>query len=186
MPVPCGTRSYHRLNKRFRRALAFFPVVALALMLTLLYGGGDRARAMLQTSLLQSPIEPVATLTLPPPDIGQPPSQVFPTLEPPTEVPLPATVGPTPTALGFLPAPTIVNPNDLKSLPLAQPPASGSSPTIGDSPAGPASGPTPQDADSSLRAAVALLNYAWLVCGGLLLIGGAVAIILLWRRGQQA
>ena len=178
---PAGQRYYRHLNTRFRRALAFLPVVAFALMLTLLYGSGNRARAAVQTSLLQSPIEPVASLTLPPPDIGQPPPETFPTLEAPTEVPLPAAVGPTPTVVGFLAAPTIVNPNDLKSLPLAQPVISGS----GSAP-DPALRPTPQAANSSVRAAVALLNFAWLVCGGLLLIGGAVAIILLWRRGQQA
>jgi hypothetical protein len=30
-----------------------------------------------------------------------------------------------------------------------------------------------------------MLNVLWLVCGGVLLIGGAVAIILLWRRDRQ-
>jgi hypothetical protein len=137
---------------------------------------------MLQASPLESPVEPLPTLSFPSPDIGRPPSDQFPTLEPPTSVPLPATVGPTPTVLGFLPAPTIVNPNDLKSLPLARPPSSGGS----DQGADPLPNPTPQAANATVRAAVVLLNYLWLMCSGLLLIGGAVAIILLWRRGQQA
>jgi hypothetical protein len=169
------------LNKRSHHALAFLPVVVLALILTLLVSGGDHARAMLQTSPFESPIQPLATLTLSPPDIGQPPGQVFPTLAPPTAVPLPATVGPTPTALGFLPAPTIVNPNDLESLPLAQPAPSGSGQG-----AEPASSATPQPGDTIVRAAVTLLNYLWLACGGVLLVGGAVAIVLIWRRGRQA
>ena len=170
------------MNKRFYRVLELLPAAALALVLMLFFSSGDKARAMLQTSPFESPIGPLATLTLPPPDIGRPPDEVFPTLEPPTAVPLPSTVGPTPTALGFLPAPTIVNPDDLKSLPLARPPASGSGQEAEPEP----SRPTPQPADTTVRAAVTLLNYLWLVCGGVLLVGGAVAIILLWRRGQQA
>jgi hypothetical protein len=81
---------------------------------------------------------------------------------------------------GFLPAPTIVNPNDIQSLPLAQPAVSAGG-------AAPEPAPTPASttADPSVRAVVALLNYLWLLCGGALLIGGAVAMILLWRRSQH-
>jgi hypothetical protein len=148
---------------------------------------------MLQASPLDSPLQPVATPTLPAPAVqpvatltlpvpSVPPSQlVVPTLAPPTSVPLPATVGPTPTVLGFLPAPTIVNPNDLQSLPIAQPPVS--APAQGVEPTPTASRAT--GADPGLRATVRLLNYLWLLCGGALLIGGAVAILLLWRRSQQ-
>jgi hypothetical protein len=169
------------LNKSLQRALACLPAVAFALVLALLLGSGDPARAMLQASPLQSPIEPLPTLSFPSPDIGRPPSDQFPTLAPPTSVPLPATVGPTPTALGFLPAPTIVNPNDLQSLPLARPPS-----YLGGQEPEPLPDPTPQPANTIVRAAVRLLNYLWLACGSLLLLGGAVAIIVLWRRGHKA
>jgi len=78
-----------------------------------------------------------------------------------------------------LPAPTIVNPNDLDSLPLAQPaitnPGSAPEPT-------PA---TPANDDPGLRAGLALINLIWLMCGGSLLIGGAVAILLLLRRSGR-
>jgi hypothetical protein len=166
---------------RFHRALVFLPAIALALILTLLLTSGDRARAMVQASPIESPLEPQPTLTLPSPEIGPPPGDVFPTLEAPTSVPLPATAGPPPTAVGFLPAPTIVNPNDLESLPVARPPASGGGQEAEIAPV-----PTTQAANTTVRAAVELLNYLWLLCGGVLLAGGAVAIILLWRRGQQA
>ncbi len=138
---------------------------------------------MLQTSPLATPELPVPIVTLEVTTL--PPAQdIVPTLAPPTSVPLPPAPAPTATAgvPGFLPAPTIVNPNDIQSLPLAQPPVSGSD---GDSE--PLPTPTrPAGANSTVRAAVALLNYLWLLCGGMLLVGGAVAIILLWRRDRRS
>lgn len=37
-----------------------------------------------------------------------------------------------------------------------------------------------------VRAAVELLNYLWLLCGGLILVAGAVAILFLWRRNRRS
>lgn len=161
-----------------RPFLGLVSVAVLTLILTLLFSGGEGARAMLQVSPVSSPTSDVPTL--PPPGTEEPGIEPVATLEPPTSVPLPPTTGPTPTPWGFLPAPTIVNPNDLKSLPLAQPAPSGGV----DSPE-PDVAPTPAPGQSTARAAVALLNYLWLLCGGALLIGGAVAIILIWRRGRS-
>ena len=168
------------MDNKLRRTLALLLVAVVALALTLLLSSGDQARAMLQTSPLDSPIGQPPATQLPDPGV-EPPTPGVATLAAPTSVPLPELVGPTPTARGFLPAPTIVNPNDLDSLPLARPPVSG---------AGESAEPTPAPApaprgNATVRAAVALINYLWLLCGGMLLVGGAVAIILLWRRGRQ-
>jgi hypothetical protein len=168
------------LNSTPRRILALLPVTALALILTLLCLGGDSMRAMLQVSALPTPAPFISTLELPTPEDGQPTLEV-PTLAPPTSVPLPAEAGPTPTPWGFLPAPTIVNPNDLKSLPIAQPPVSSAGSSIeptGVSTRAPAGDPT-------VRAVVELINYLWLLCGGAIVVGGAVAIFILWRRSQR-
>ncbi len=169
------------MNRTYRRILALLTIAVLALAFTLLAASGDRAavragsaRALFQVSPLESP-EVTPTDTVEPLNAG------FPTLEPPTAVPLLPTVGPTATPKGFLPAPTIVNPNDLQSLPLAQPAVSG-----GGAPIEPTATPAAAPRDPLLRATVALLNYVWLLCGGILLIGGATAIFLLWRRDQRS
>lgn len=167
------------MNRTLRRILALLPVAVLALILTLLLSRGEPARAMLQDSPPGSPVEtPLATFT--PVNPVESPTPGFPALEPPTSVPLPEQPGASPTPKGFLPAPTIVNPDDVKSLPLAQPAVSNSGPGVE-----PTSTPAPARS-AGLRAAVEFLNYLWLLCGGALLIGGAVAIILLWRRGQRS
>jgi hypothetical protein len=177
------------LNSTPRRFLGLLPVAVLTLILTLLLSRGEGVRAMLQASPISTPTPFVPTVpppgaieqpTVGEPTVGEPTLEPFMTLEPPTSVPLPATVGPTPTVRGFLPAPTIVNPNDLHSLPLAQPQVSG-----GGAASEPTLVPAPAAGTSTARAAVALINYLWLLCGGVLLIGGAVAILLVWRRGQH-
>ena len=142
----------------------------------LLLASGYPAHAMFQVSPV---LTPGLTLT-PTSDFGEPPSPVVATLAPPTSVPLPVQPIATATPKGFLPAPTIVNPNDLKSLPLAQPQVSGPGPNED-----PARVPVPA-ANTGVRAVVALLNYLWMLCGALLLIGGAVAILLVWRRGERS
>lgn len=164
------------MNNRSQFYPALLSVVVLTLALMLLLSGGAGARAMLQVSPIISPTLPVPTFT--PADVF--PTEPVPTLEPPTSVPLPSTPSASATPRGFLPAPTIINPNELDSLPLAQPAVSGGGPLTE-----PAELPTAVPADSTVQAAVELLNYLWLLCGGALLIGGAVAIILIWRRGQR-
>jgi len=176
------------LNRIPRRTLALLPAAVLILTLALLFWGGGGARAMFQVSPLSTPISPLSTPTPPlpatpaPGGVASPTVEAVPSLEPPTSVPLPSTVGPTATVEGFLPAPTIVDPNDLKSLPLAQPPVSGS----GGEPDEPAPAtPTPVPSRSVVQTVVAVINSLWLLCAALLVVGGAVAIYLIWRRGQQ-
>ncbi len=164
------------MSSRPRPYPALFSVAVLTLILTLLLSSGALARGMFQTSPVGTPTPFVPTVA--PPGIEPLPTEPLPVLEPPTSVPLPPTVGPTPTIQGFLPAPTIVNPNDLQSLPLAQPPVSG-----GDL-AEPTVAPPASTASSAARVVVALVNYLWLLCGSALLIGGVVAIVLIWRRGR--
>jgi hypothetical protein len=168
------------LRNQVRSALLICAVVMLAGTLTLALASGAVAQPAPQTSPLvstpvRSPVAPVAPAATP---IAPPPAP--PTLEAPTSVPLPVQIVATPTVAGFLPAPTIVNPDDIKELPLAQPNVSdgGSEPER-------AATPAPQE-DRGLRAAVAFLNTLWYFCGAALLIGGAVAIFLLSRRNKGA
>lgn len=174
------------MDDKSRRALALVSIAAIALALTLLLSGGDLARAMIQASPVQSPILqptpiPSPTVIEAPAPSATAPAGLIPTMAPPTSVPLPEPAGPTPTVRGFLPAPTIVNPDEIKSMPLAQPQVSGGGED--DEPT-PAPAPTPAG-NAMARAAVTLLNYLWLLCGSLLLIGGAVAIYILWRRDRR-
>lgn len=163
------------LNGKPRFALALLLVAALALILTFALSSGEPARAMFQDSPLESPT-PDFFETLTPAVIEEPP-----TLEPPTAVPLLPTIGPTATPKGFLPAPTIVNPDDLGSLQLAQPQVSGGGAAFEPTPT-----PRTPAANSGVRTFVALLNTLWLLCGGLLLIGGVAASLYIWRRSQRS
>ncbi|MGE5603239.1 MAG: hypothetical protein ACM30E_09325 [Nitrososphaerales archaeon] len=169
------------MNRRSPRILALLSVAVLALTLTLLFRGGESTRAMFQESALGTPTPATPEFVEPTVELIEPTAAIVATLEPPTSVPLPPEAGATPTPRGFLPAPTIVNPNDLHSLPLARPPVS-SAGSLGL----PTSAPTRAPAGATtLRAAVELLNYLWLLCGSALLIGGAIAIFLIWRRSQR-
>ncbi len=156
---------------RKSRVLALFTVAALTLILMLALSGGPVARATFQDSPLDTPA---------PTTSGQPEIQP-PTTPPTTSVSLTPAVGPTPTVRGFLPAPTIVNPNDLKSLPVAQPPVS-----VGDSEPEPdVAQPTPPPSSLAVQLAVQLVNYFWLLCIGALLIAAVVAVFLIWRRDRH-
>lgn len=178
------------------RSLSFLLVVALvATALTLWLSGVSAARPAAQ----DSPLLPTATLTATPtatitplltteigaptdfPEPGRPePVETFAPLEPPTSVPLPTAALPTPTVSGFLPAPTITNPEEVQSLPLAQPAVSGG----GDEPF---PTPTPRPArNPALVASVAILNVLWLICGGALVIGGVIYIVVLARRKSDS
>jgi len=154
--------------------------VTAAVVLTLVLSHGVDARTTFQSSpVLPTPVTPAPfdpALTPPPPGLT---AQPFASPEPPTSAPEPPYGGPTPTVTGFLPAPTIVNPNDLGSLPLAQPAITNLESAPEPTP------PTPANDDPSLRAGLALINLVWLICGGSLLIGGAVAILLLLRRSGR-
>lgn len=177
------------MRNQVRSALLICAVVVLAGTLTLALASGAVAQPAPQASPLVStpvrspaaPVAPVATPIAPPPapPTLEAPLLEAPLLEAPTSVPLPVQIIATPTVAGFLPAPTIVNPDDIKQLPLAQPNVSG-----GGSEPEPAATPVAQE-DRGLRAAVAFLNTLWYFCGAALLIGGAVAIFLLSRRNKR-
>jgi hypothetical protein len=175
--------------RKSTRSLPLLIVVAtLATTLVLLFSTASAARPAIQDSPLQPPL--TATETVTPfalPDIGAPtllpepqrplPFETFPPLEAPTSVPVPPVAGPTPTVSGFLPAPTITNPDEVRSLPLARPPIAGGG--IDE----PFSTPTPRPPrNPALVASVAILNVLWLICGSALLLGGIAYIILLARR----
>ncbi len=174
------------------RSFSLLIVVAIvAAALTLFFSGATAARPSAQDSPLLPTATPTATITpFAPPDIGAPttfpeperplPVETFPPLDAPTSVPLPTAALPTPTVSGFLPAPTITNPEEVRSLPLAQPPVSGGAdegfPT-----------PTPRPPRNPVVAAsVAILNVLWLICGGALVIGGVIYIIVLARRNSDS
>jgi hypothetical protein len=180
------------VRKPIRSLPLLIGVVLIATALVLVFSISSAARPAFQDSPLQP--SPTATATIAPlltPDVAAPttlpepqrplPFETFPPLEPPTSVPVPPSLGPTPTASGFLPAPTITNPDEVRSLPLAQPPMSGGGL------AEPFPTPTPRPPrNPALVATVAILNVLWLICGGALLIGGAAYIILLARRKSDA
>lgn len=174
-------------------SLSFLLVVALvATALTLLLSGVSAARPASQDSPLLPTATPTGTIT--PgltPELGEPtvfpeperpePVETFAPLEPPTSVPLPTAALPTPTVSGFLPAPTITNPEEIQSLPLAQPVVSGGGSDE------PFPTPTPRPArNPALVASVAILNVLWLICGGALVIGGVIYIVMLARRKSDS
>jgi hypothetical protein len=164
-------------------------VVALvAMALSVLFSGATAAHPGAQDSPLLPTVTPTATITpLATADLAAPtnfpeperplPVETFPPLEAPTSVPLPTAALPTPTVSGFLPAPTITNPDEVQSLPLAQPPVSGMG---GDEPFPTATPKPPRN--PALVAGVAILNVLWLICGSALVIGGIIVIIALARR----
>jgi hypothetical protein len=182
------------LVRKQTRSFSLLIVVALlAATLTLLLSGTSVAKPAFQDSPLLPTDTPTATITplqtaavAPPtrfPEPQQPlPVETFAPLEPPTSVPLPTAALPTPTVSGFLPAPTITNPEEVRSLPLAQPPVSG-----GGGFDEPFPTPTPQPPrNPALVAAVALLNGLWLICGAALVIGGIAVVVALVRRKSDS
>jgi hypothetical protein len=101
---------------------------------------------------------------------------------------IPDTINVTPTAFGFLPPPTLVNPNALVP-DQPTPVASESRPLSG--PAAPPE-PTPTqtpsaapDAAQLIDSGVVALSYLWLCCGALLLAAVALAVVWLWRRSKR-
>jgi hypothetical protein len=168
-------------------------VAFVASVLTLLLSGASAARPAAQDSPLLPTATPTSTMTpLSTADVALPttsvepgaplPVETFPPLAPPTSVPLPTAALPTPTVSGFLPAPTITNPDEVQSLPLAQPPVSG-----GGGLDEPFPTPTPRPPRNPVVVAgVAFLNALWLLCGSALLIGGIAYIIVLARRKSDS
>jgi hypothetical protein len=88
---------------------------------------------------------------------------------------------------GFLPAPTLTNPDDLLSgSALSQgsrPPLSGAAAPVEE--AEPTPIPAPAGAAQLIDSAVMLLGYAWLCCGAALLALAVVAFVWLMRRSAR-
>lgn len=163
-------------------------VVALALALTVAVSGAALALSTFQSS----PLVPEDTLPPSPPEgmITDTPTPV--PLEPTPEAPLPAATQPPaePMSLppGFLPAPTLTNPDAL--LPL--PPAVGQPPLVGPAVPPPEPSPVPTSSVSAVPSAAQLidnaivaLSYAWLCCGVALLVLGAAVLVWLARRSAR-
>ena len=94
----------------------------------------------------------------------------------------------TPTVSGFLPPPTLVNPNALvpgrltplapENRPLAGP-AAAPEPTPTEAP------PVAPGAAQLIDSGVVALSYLWLCCGALLLAVVGLAVLWLWRRSKR-
>ena len=171
-------------------------VIALAVALTFAASGGALARTMFQSSI-EPP--PGSTATFTPEPVFTPGTGDFPTITPfvpegsptfgveltPTQ---PVVVEATPTVSGFLPPPTLVNPNALVPGRLT-PLAPGNRPLVG-----PAAPPEPTatqvppvapDAAQLIDSGVVALSYLWLCCGALLLAAAGLAVLWLWRRSKR-
>lgn len=183
------------MDKRAQTILSLLAVLALATALTAAVSGRVVARSTFQSpppSDAQSPLTPtlatpplVPTVTLPASVMTPAPlTPLNPGETPPPGPPMPEPVVPALTAAapavpGFLPAPTLTDPEALRRNPPAiyQParPQAPVEPT-----AEPA--PTPVTLAGLLREGIVALSYLWLCLGLLLLAGVAAAIVWLTRR----
>jgi hypothetical protein len=197
--------SHPTLSGQSRNALPLIAVVTLAIALTLAMSGGALARSTFQSSPVtptdtvqapepvQTPLasEPSSTPTVtverspsPTAAIESSPSPTAPVYLPPTPV------YPKPSAPGYLPPPTLVNPGPSApgrpSLlgPGDQPPLVG--------PAVPLPEPTPTPAPAEapgpaelIDSAIVALGYVWLCCGVLFLVVAALTVVWLARRSRR-
>ncbi len=191
------------VHKRAQNISSLIAVLVLAAALTAVASGRVIARSTLQISPPdgQSPISPTATLsparptaTLPaelatPAPTGIiPPATAMPTAPPEpapgvqvTEAPVaPAPTAANPTVPGFLPAPTLTNPDELRSNPpvVYRPTPAPPDPT-------PEPAPTPVTLAGLIREGIVALSYLWLCMGVFLLIGLGAAAVWLARRNQS-
>lgn len=156
---------------------------------------------MARSTFQSSPLLPTATAALTGPTVlpptqapGVPPPEVPGTPEPAEPTPeLPPTVEArpgAPAAPGYLPPPTLTNPDALGQgrpsplQPVGQPPLVG--------PAVPPPEATPTAATSDVPSpaqlidnSVMALSYVWLCCGGLALAGAALGLVWLARRSKR-
>ncbi len=164
----------------------------LAAGLALVLSRGAAADTLFQSSPLLPTDTPEAFTPEPPPEASEPLPEAP---EPPADLPAPPPEAPTvepeppqPTAeaAGFLPAPTLTNPDELLSggiLPQAQPPLSGAAAPV--EAAGPTPTAEPPAAAQLIDGAVMLLGYAWLRCGAALLALAAVTFVWIMRRSAR-
>lgn len=195
------------MRTRPQNPVILIIVIALAVALTFIASGGALARSMFQSSILPSPgvtatipSLPTATPTFIPNLI---PTDVSSIVQTPViaGVTLTATLpvetvptlidasNATPTASGFLPPPTLVNPNAVAPDRLT-PLAPANLPLVG--PAAPPE-PTPTPAQPDMPGAAELidsgvvaLSYLWLCCGALILIAAGLVALWLWRRSKHS
>ncbi len=156
-------------------------ILAAAFALTTSRRGAD---ALFQSSPLLPTDTPEAFIPapLPPEETPAPILPEAPVSEP--ESTLPETA---PEVPGFLPAPTLTNPDDLLSggalTQGSQPPLSGAAAPVDE--AEPTPSPEPAGAAQLIDSAVMLLGYAWLCCGAALLALAVVAFVWIMRRSAR-
>jgi hypothetical protein len=184
------------LRTRPQNLAILITVIALAVALTFAASGGALARTMFQSSI-EPP--PGSTATFTPEPVFTPGAGDFRTITPfipeasptfgveltPTQ---PVVVEATPTVSGFLPPPTLVNPNAPvpgrltplapENRPLAGP-AAPPEPTPTEAP------PVAPGAAQLIDSGVVALSYLWLCCGALLLVLVGLAVFWLWRRSKR-
>ena len=172
-------------------------VIALAVALTFAASGGALARSTFQSSIVPPPdgtapatpepiFTPVGSPTVPTVIPEASPSATFVVEATPTQA---VVIEVTPTVSGFLPPPTLVNPNALvpgQPTPLA----SDNRPLFG--PTAPPPEPTATQAlpvapgaAQLIDSGVLALSYLWLCCGALLLATVGLAVLWLWRRSMH-
>jgi len=172
------------LSTRPLRAALLLTVTILAAALALTTSRGAGADALFQSSPLLPTDTPEVFIPapLPPEETPAPILPEAPVSEP--ESTLPETA---PEVPGFLPAPTLTNPDDL--LPGgaltqgSQPPLSGAAAPVDE--AEPTPSPEPAGAAQMIDSAVMLLGYAWLCCGAALLALAVVAFVWIMRRSAR-
>lgn len=193
------------MHKRVQNVALLVVVLVLAAALTAVASSRVTARSSFQVSPpdARSPLSPIPTTspstpvaTLPPVIATLTPTEVIqsatatalPTIPlepPPPAQPALTPVAPIPTAAsptvpGFLPAPTLTNPDELRNNPPAvyRPNAAAPEPTT--EPA-----PTPITVGGLVREGIVALSYLWLCVGAILLVGMAIAIVWLARRAAR-
>ncbi len=174
------------VRTRAQKAVSLVVILVLAASLTAVASGRVTARSTLQLSPAdtRSPAAtpswaPTATQELPPvtPTIEAEPSPITqPTLAPVA----PETTDTNPGVSGFLPAPTLTNPDDLRNNPPAvyRPNTASPEPT-------PEPAPTPITIGGLIREGLVALSYLWLCVGVILLVGIGAAVVWLARRAAR-
>jgi hypothetical protein len=184
------------LRTRPQNLLILIIVIALAVALTFAASGGALARSTFQSSIVPPPdstatttpeqiFTPVASPTVPPVIPEASPSATFVVEATPTQI---VVIEVTPTVSGFLPPPTLVNPNALvpgRLTPLAPENRPLVGPAAPPEPTPTAAAPAAPGAAQLIDSGVVALSYLWLCCGALLLVAVGLAVLWLWRRSKR-
>ncbi len=172
------------MSTRPLRAALLLTVTILAAALALTTSRGAGADALFQSSPLLPTDTPDTFMPAPlPPE--ETPVPILP--EAPVSEPEPVLPETAPGVPGFLPAPTLTNPDDLLSGGAlsqgGQPPLSGAAAPVDE--AEPTPIPEPAGAAQMIDSAVMLFGYAWLCCGAALLALAVVAFVWIMRRSAR-